>query len=76
MSFKEEEPAYSGMLHHYKLVEIINRDNWTIEEVEVAVELVQLFKKERAKSMGCIMRTFMSDLKVKKQVRVYRCGAH
>lgn len=33
ISFDEEEPAYSGILHHYGLVEIINRDHWTIEQV-------------------------------------------
>ena len=31
--FEEEEPAYAGVLHHYGLVEIINRDHWTIEQV-------------------------------------------
>jgi SAM-dependent methyltransferase len=33
VSFEQEEPAYSGILHHYELVEIINRNHWDIEEV-------------------------------------------
>jgi O-antigen biosynthesis protein len=32
-SFEQEEPVYSGVLHHYGLVEIINRDRWQIEQV-------------------------------------------
>lgn len=33
LSFEEEEPVYSGILHQYGLVEIINRDRWQIEQV-------------------------------------------
>jgi SAM-dependent methyltransferase len=33
LSFEQEEPAYSGVLHHYGLVEIINRDRWKIEQI-------------------------------------------
>jgi SAM-dependent methyltransferase len=33
VSFEQEEPVYSGVLHHYRLVEIINRDYWRIEQV-------------------------------------------
>lgn len=32
ISFDQEEPVYSGILHHYGLVEIINRNQWTIEQ--------------------------------------------
>ncbi|OQP61514.1 hypothetical protein A3860_31810 [Niastella vici] len=32
ISFDQEEPAYSGILHHYGLVETINRNHWTIEQ--------------------------------------------
>ena len=33
ISFDAEEPAYSGILHHYRLVEIVNRDRWSIEQM-------------------------------------------
>jgi SAM-dependent methyltransferase len=32
-SFEQEEPAYAGVLHHYGLVEIINRNHWKIEQI-------------------------------------------
>jgi len=33
ISFDAEEPAFDGVLHHYGLVEIVNRASWNIEQV-------------------------------------------
>jgi SAM-dependent methyltransferase len=33
ISFDAKEPAYPGILHHYELVNIINRNKWRIDEL-------------------------------------------
>ena len=65
--FNEEELAYSGTLHHYKLVEIINRDNWTIEEVgQWLLTWFNCLRKELSSQYGFAYPDFLrNDLKVK-----------
>lgn len=53
LSFEEEEPVYSGVLHQYRLVEIINRDHWHIEQVgEWLATWFSCLKKELHKQYG------------------------
>jgi len=65
--FDEEEIAYSGVLHHYSLVDIINRDNWSIEQVgEWLMTWFSYLKKELSKTHGFTEADFLqSDLKIK-----------
>jgi hypothetical protein len=65
--FDEEEIAYSGILHHYSLVDIINRDNWSIEQAgEWLLTWFNYLKKELSKKHGFTDADFLrSDLKIK-----------
>lgn len=65
--FDEEEIAYSGILHHYSLVDIINRDNWSIEQVgEWLMTWFSYLKKELSKKYGFTKADFLqNDLKIK-----------
>lgn len=65
--FDEEEIAYSGVLHHYSLVDIINRDSWSIEQVgEWLTTWFSYLKKELSKKHGFTDADFLqSDLKIK-----------
>jgi 2-polyprenyl-3-methyl-5-hydroxy-6-metoxy-1,4-benzoquinol methylase len=67
MSFDQEEPAYEGILHHYGLVEIINRDHWEIEQVgEWLQTWFDCLKKELNSEFGFTRADFSRiDLKVK-----------
>lgn len=65
--FDEEEIAYSGTLHHYSLVDIINRDYWSIEQVgEWLLTWFNYLKKELSSKYGFTAANFFkSDLKIK-----------
>jgi len=67
ISFDQEEPAYSGVLHHYGLVETINRNNWTIEQAgEWLQTWFNCLKQELAGSNGFSEADFSHlELKVK-----------
>jgi hypothetical protein len=67
MSFDTEEPVYSGILHHYGLVDIINRDQWDIEQVgEWLVAWFDCLKNELSFQYGFTPADFLRiDLKVK-----------
>jgi hypothetical protein len=53
LSFEQEEPVYSGVLHQYRLVEIVNRDHWRIEQVgEWLATWFSCLKKELHKQYG------------------------
>lgn len=67
ISFDHEEPVYSGILHHYGLVEIINRDHWEIAQVgEWLNTWFDCLKKELKNQFGFTAADFLHiDLKVK-----------
>jgi len=67
ISFDQEEPAYTGILHHYGLVETINRNNWTIEQAgEWLQTWFNCLKKELSGSSGFRESDFSRiDLKIK-----------
>lgn len=67
ISFDREEPAYSGILHHYGLVEIINRNQWTIEQAgEWLLTWFNCLKKELAGSYNFKEADFSNiELKIK-----------
>jgi len=66
ISFDAVEPAYTGTLHQYRLVEIINRDNWGIEQVgEWLAQWFDCLKKELSASYGFTSEDFLNrDLKI------------
>jgi hypothetical protein len=66
-SFEQEEPVYSGVLHHYRLVEIINRDHWRIEQMgEWLATWFSCLKKELRKQFGFSDADLLrNDLKIK-----------
>lgn len=67
LSFEQEEPVYAGVLHHYKLVEIINRDHWRIEQVgEWLATWFGCLKEELRKQYGFNDADLLRhDLKIK-----------
>jgi 2-polyprenyl-3-methyl-5-hydroxy-6-metoxy-1,4-benzoquinol methylase len=66
LSFEQEEPAYDGILHHYGLVEIVNRDRWEIEQVGEWLKVwFNYLKKELRDQHGFNFAGLLqSDLKV------------
>jgi len=66
ISFDTEEPVWAGTLHHYKLVEIINRDNWSIEQIGGwLVEWLICLKEELSGLYGFTRRDYLNrDLKI------------
>lgn len=66
ISFDAEEPAWQGTLHHYKLVEIINRNNWRIEQIGGwMTEWLICLKKELTRLYGFTRHDYLNrDLKI------------
>jgi 2-polyprenyl-3-methyl-5-hydroxy-6-metoxy-1,4-benzoquinol methylase len=66
-SFEQEEPVYSGVLHHYGLVDIINRNHWRIEQVgEWLAAWFNCLKEELRKQYGFNDADLLRhDLKIK-----------
>jgi hypothetical protein len=67
VSFDQEEPAYSGILHHYGLVEIVNCDHWNIAQVGAwLMTWFDCLKKDLSSQCGFTPADFSRiDLKVK-----------
>jgi 2-polyprenyl-3-methyl-5-hydroxy-6-metoxy-1,4-benzoquinol methylase len=67
ISFDQEELAYSGILHHYELVDLINREQWTIEQMGAWLTTwFNCLKKELCNQYGFTEADLAcSDLKIK-----------